>query len=65
MANNFANDSRIVSVYNFEPGALGADSKGTNNLAAVNGPVSETTIKKQGGGSSNLLVQTANYLHHC
>ena len=60
MVNNFANDSRIVSVYNFEPGALEADSKGTNGLYPY-GPVSETTIKKQGGGSVKLISANTTY----
>src|SRR5574343_790275 len=55
MANDFTNDASCISLWNFEPGNLTTDSKGTNTLSIGSGtPASDAVVYKEGTGSLSL-----------
>jgi hypothetical protein len=61
MVNNFAADSRCISVFNFESGALENDSKGGIVLTNVNGAIADAVDFKQGLSSVDLERSSAQY----
>ena len=60
--NDFTGDSDVAAVYDFEPGALGADDSGNGNtLTAYNSPASDTTYYKRGSGSVSYVRNDVDY----
>jgi len=54
MANDFSSVAKCIAVYNFEPGALTTDSKGSATLTNYNAATSDAADFKQGSGSADL-----------
>lgn len=61
--NDFSSDANCVSVYNFESGAMGADSKGTDTLNTAFGPDPNTTDYMQGAASGDFNSVDNTYLY--
>ena len=55
MANDFSNDSKCITLWNLESGALETDSKGTNTL--TNYGVDEDTVNYKQGSCSGAFVR--------
>jgi hypothetical protein len=62
MANDFSSESRCIARWNFEPGALTSDSKGTNTLTpSTSPPTSDGSDFKEGSGSANFVNASDQY----
>jgi hypothetical protein len=61
MANVWTGDPNIISVWNFESGALTTDSKGTNTLTAVNTPAEDLVDYKQGTCCTSLAYASKRF----
>ncbi len=60
--NNFQNDHSCVAFYKFESGALGTDSRQSNDLTEVGTPVADTTNYKEGASGVLLRAADSDYL---
>jgi hypothetical protein len=60
-SNNFASDSNLKALYNFESGALTTDSKSTNTLTNNGASIANTDDFKQGAASAQLEHDDTQY----
>ena len=62
MANDFSQRSDCIALWDFESGALTADSKGTCTLTAVNNPTADAVNYQQGAAALLLAAASSQYM---